>query len=74
MGTVLDFTGADPFAVNDTFTTFGFFPVVRRSAAGTVKFAGEQVIAVADILPVFYIITAAAQNSIGLAADRTPRM
>ena len=66
MGTVLDFSGANPFAVYDTLAAFGFFPVVGCAAAGAVKFAGEQVLAVADILPVFDILTAAAQDSIGL--------
>ena len=66
MGAVLDFSGADPFAVDDTFAAFGFFPIVGSTAAGAVKFAGKQVLAVADILPVFDILTAAAQDSIGL--------
>ena len=66
MGTILDFSGADPFAVDHTFAAFGFFPVVRCSTAGTIKFTGEQVFAVANVLTVFDILTAAAQDSIGL--------
>ena len=66
MGTVLDFPGADPFAVDDTLTAFGFFPIVGSTAAGAVQFGCQKILRVADILPIFYIVSAFSQHCIRL--------
>ena len=63
---VVDFPGADPFAVSVALLVPGFPPIIRGAAVGAEELAGQEVCVVADTLAVFHVLAAAAKDGVGL--------